>query len=307
MNKFLIIIFFICFISEIEAKATIQIKYKVGDEIITNTDIQNEKKYLIFLRPELNNLSEEEIIKVSENSLIKELIKKKEINKVFKDLNNEILIKEIKNKLFRYKKVKNEKELKSIILNANIKYEKIIDKMKYELFWNELVFQKYNNLIKIDKERLKVDLNSKISKNKKYEYNISELLFELNENETLENKYKEIISYIKLNDFRTAATRFSISNSSNNGGDIGWIKETLFSRDLNDIIKNMKKSQITKPIKYPNGYLILRINDKREIKRSINFEEELEQLVSFEKNKQLNQFSLLFYKKLKQNTVINEY
>ena len=77
MNKFLIIIFFICFISEIEAKATIQIKYKVGDEIITNTDIQNEKKYLIFLRPELNNLSEEEIIKVSENSLIKELIKKK--------------------------------------------------------------------------------------------------------------------------------------------------------------------------------------------------------------------------------------
>ncbi len=307
MNKFLIIIFFICFISEIEAKATIQIKYKVGDEIITNTDIQNEKKYLIFLRPELNNLSEEEIIKVSENSLIKELIKKKEINKVFKDLNNEILIKEIKNKLFRYKKVKNEKELKSIILNANIKYEKIIDKMKYELFWNELVFQKYNNLIKIDKERLKVDLNSKISKNKKYEYNISELLFELNENETLENKYKEIISYIKLNDFRTAATRFSISNSSNNGGDIGWIKETLFSRDLNDIIKNMKKSQITKPIKYPSGYLILRINDKREIKRSINFEEELEQLVSFEKNKQLNQFSLLFYKKLKQNTVINEY
>ena len=307
MKKFLIIIFFIFFISEIEAKATIQIKYKVGDEIITNTDIQNEKKYLIFLRPELNNLSEEEIIKVSENSLIKELIKKKEINKVFKDLNNEILIKEIKNKLFRYKKVKNEKELKSIILNANIKYEKIIDKMKYELFWNELVFQKYNNLIKIDKERLKIDLNSKISKNKKYEYNVSELLFELNENETLENKYKEIISYIKLNDFRTAATRFSISNSSNNGGDIGWIKETLFSRDLNDIIKNMKKSQITKPIKYPNGYLILRINDKREIKRSINFEEELEQLVSFEKNKQLNQFSLLFYKKLKQNTVINEY
>ena len=69
----------------------------------------------------------------------------------------------------------------------------------------------------------------------------------------------------------------------------------------------MKKSQITKPIKYPSGYLILRINDKREIKRSINFEEELEQLVSFEKNKQLNQFSLLFYKKLKQNTVINEY
>ena len=69
----------------------------------------------------------------------------------------------------------------------------------------------------------------------------------------------------------------------------------------------MKKNEITKPIKYPNGYLILKINDKKEMKQIINIDKELKELNKFEKNKQLNQFSLLYYKKLKQNTIINEY
>ena len=60
-------------------------------------------------------------------------------------------------------------------------------------------------------------------------------------------------------------------------------------------------------MKYPNGYLILKINDKKEMKQTINIDEELKEMINFERNKQLNQFSLLFYKKLKQNTIINEY
>ena len=68
----------------------------------------------------------------------------------------------------------------------------------------------------------------------------------------------------------------------------------------------MEINEITEPINYPNGYLILKINNKREIKQQINIEKELKELIAFEKNKQLNQFSLLYYKKLKQNEVINE-
>ena len=73
------------------------------------------------------------------------------------------------------------------------------------------------------------------------------------------------------------------------------------------ILENMKIKDVSKPIKFPNGYLILKVNDKREIKQKINIDKEFNELVSYEKNKQLNQFSLLFYKKLKQNTIVNEY
>ena len=173
MSKFLkfFLIFLFC-IAAIDLEAKIEIKYKVGEEIITNRDIINEKDYLIFLRPSLGELSNEEIFKISEKSLVREIIKKKEINKVFKNLDNEMLTNEVKKKLFIFKKVKNEIEFLKLLSATNLDYEKILEKMKYEAFWNELVFQKYNSLIKIDKQNLKLLLRNKISNNKKYEYNL---------------------------------------------------------------------------------------------------------------------------------------
>lgn len=305
LKVILLLIFIILFNNY--ANSQIVIKYKVGDEIITNLDIINEKNYLIFLRPNLQELSEEEILKISADSLINEVIKKKEIIKVFKDLNNEVLIDEIKKKLLQFKNVKNEDAFKALLDNRNIDFGDIVEKMKYEAFWNELIYQKYNALIKINEDKLKSELKFKISENKKYEYNISELLFEIEKSETLESKYKRILQYIKLNNFKAAASRFSISNTSKSGGEIGWVKETLLSQNLISLLENTKKFEITKPIKYPNGYLLLKINDKKEMKQTINLNKELKELIKYEKNRQLNQYSLLFYKKLKQNIIIYEY
>jgi len=305
LKVFLLLIFIILFNNY--ANSQIVIKYKVGDEIITNLDIINEKNYLIFLRPNLQELSEEEILKISADSLINEVIKKKEIIKVFKDLNNEILINEIKMKLLQFKNVKNEDDFKALLDNRNIDFGDIVEKMKYEAFWNELIYQKYSPLIKIDEDKLKSELKFKISENKKYEYNISELLFEIEQNENLDSKYKKILQYIKLNNFKAAASRYSISNTSKSGGEIGWVKETLLSQNLISLLENTKKFEITKPIKYPNGYLLLKINDKKEMKQTINLNKELKEFIKYEKNRQLNQFSLLFYKKLKRNIIIYEY
>ena len=298
----ILLIFFFNFPSN----ATIKIKYKIGEEIITNIDIINEKKYLIFLRPNLKNLTEEEIIKISENSLIREIIKKKEIDKIFNNIENPNFINQIKNNLFKFKNVKSEDEFVVLLKKNDIKYEKIIDKIKYEGLWNELIFNKYNSLIKIDKGKLKKELIDKLSKNKKYEFNLSEIVFETNKDETLELKKNIILKYIKSNDFKAAASKYSISSSSNIGGEIGWIKETLLSVNLLKIIKGLKIGQISEPLKYPNGYLLLKINDKKEMKQIVSIEKELDELVKFEKNRQLNQVSLLFFKKLKQNIIINE-
>ena len=141
------------------------------------------------------------MLKISENSLIRELIKKKEVNRVFKDLNNPKIIEGIKNKLFNFKNVKNETEFLELLIGTNVDYEKVVEKMKYEAFWNELIFQKYNSLVRIDKKQLKLNLTKKISENKKYEYNLSEILFEIEKDESLEKKYKNILKYIKLNDW----------------------------------------------------------------------------------------------------------
>ncbi len=302
-------IFFSFFILVIPftSNANIIIKYKIGDEIITNIDILNEKKYLTFLRPGLKNIPDKEIISISQNSIIRETIKKREVDKIFKNIDNIKLINEIKNNLFKYKKVNNEVEFKKLLKKDKINYEKIIDKMKYEALWNELVYKKFNPLVKINENKLKQELKLKISSNKKYEYNLSELVFDINNRENFNEKYDEILKNIKNYDFKYAATKFSLAESGKKGGQIGWIKETLLSDMITNNLKNKKKESITKPIKIPSGYLLLKINDKKEIKQKINIEKELNELKNYERNKQLNQFSLVYYKKLKQNTIINEY
>ena len=114
MLKVHFLIFFLIFFKCSVSFSQIQIKYKIGEEIITNVDILNERKYLIFLRPGLKELPETEMIKISTNSLIKEIIKKKELKKIFKDIEKKEY-KEIKKNLFNFKKVKNENEFIELI------------------------------------------------------------------------------------------------------------------------------------------------------------------------------------------------
>ena len=209
--------------------------------------------------------------------------------------------------LFKFKGVNNENEFKKILFSQDINYERVIDKIKYEGMWNELIFRKYINSVRINEKNLKLKLTNKISNNKKFEYNLSEILFEIKDTNDLNKLYKEILDYININSFDAAVSKYSISNSSLSGGKLGWIKETLLSENLVKILNSLKNGSITKPIKYPNGYLVLKINNKREIKQNIDLEKELQEMIKFEQNKQLNQFSLLFYKKLKQNIEINEY
>ena len=302
--KFLFVLFLLIFISyKLDAK--IYIKYKVGDQIITNFDIENEIKNLIFFRPNLEKLSKDELDKIAKNTLIREIIKNTEIRKAFNNINSIDLEKKVKQRLFAYKKVKNEDELIQILRKDNINYKEIVEKVKYETLWNELIFQKFNKSVKIDKDYLSKQLKAKIYKNRKFEYNLSEILFEVDNNENVIKKNDEILNSIKKYGFKASASKYSISNSASIGGNIGWVKETVLSDKIVNKLDKLNIDGITKPIKYPNGFLILMINDKKEIKKEINFDEELNEFIKFEKNKQLNQFSQLYYKRLKQNTIIN--
>ena len=298
---------FFCFFLTLNAYSEISIKYKIGNEIITNVDLLNEQKLLLFLRPDLKKLNSTEIKELSKNSLIKEIIKKKELKKYFELKKKYNFIDELRINLYNFKNIKNDKQFEELIKNENIEEKNLIDKLKIEALWNELIYNKFYNLVKIDRDYLKKQLEKKISSDLKFSYNLSEILFELNQNETKDKKFKLIKNNINKNGFEYSASKFSISNSSSNGGSIGWVKETLLSKEIINVIKNISVGDFSKPIEYPNGYLILKVNEKKIIKEKIEIAKELEEFIKFEKNKQLNQFSLLFFRKIKQNQSIYEY
>ena len=63
-----------------------KIIYIIQNEIITNIDIKNEFKYLLALNNNLKTLEKEKIFNISNDSIIREKIKKIELSKNFKEL-----------------------------------------------------------------------------------------------------------------------------------------------------------------------------------------------------------------------------
>ncbi len=113
--------------------------------------------------------------------------------------------------------------------------------------------------------------------------------------------------FIEKYGFETAANKYSISDTASTGGKIGWIKINNLNNILKVQLSNLDRGQISNPIEIPNGKLLIKINEIRELKNQINIDDEIKKQINFEQNKQLQNFSINFYKKLKQNKSINEY
>ena len=286
----------------------VYIVLKIEDEIVTNLDVIKEKNYLIALNNSLSQINKNQLEKLAKNSIIKEKIKKKELVKYF-DLEKassilESLIIDLSKKL----NLRNQKELDKYLLNFNLDIDEIKEKLKIEALWNQLIYDRFIDQVSIDENKLRDNLKAEIeySSNQLYEYHLSEILFELNANETPEQKYNLIITNIEESGFKNASNFYSISESSKFGGEIGWINKTQLSKSIIKEIEKIEVGKLTRAIQVGNNFMILRINDKRKINKKINFDEELKKLIIFEKNKQLNQLSLIYFNKIKHNIFISE-
>ena len=303
-NIVTIIIIILVFINIVKAEDKIIIELQIENEILTNVDFLNEKNYLIALNNNLKNIPKNQLKQLARDSLIREKIKKIELSK-FYDLNKKSkYMDEILADFYKRLNFSSEKEFHLYLKKYNLNLPDIKEKLKIETLWNELIYKRFNAQINIDEEKLKKKLS--LQKNLLTEYSLGEILFELNSSEVLEKKYNLILKSIKESGFKSSAAIFSISDSSKFGGDLGWINETQLNEVLLKEIKSINVNELTKPIQATNGYLILKLNNKRQNEVKINFEKTLKQMINKEKNRQLNQFSLIYYNKTKQSIFISE-
>ena len=307
--KFLFFLLIIFINSKISySNNDVKILFKIDNEIITNIDVEKEKRYLIALNNKLSELPVLQLNNIAKESLIKEIVKKKELKKFFDTNKKNEYSEKIAKNFYKRLNFKNENEFQLYLNNFNIKKEFVMDKIKQETMWNQMIFERFKYQVNIDEENLKKLLQKKINNNeyKNENYNISEILFQLASNENLNSKLNIIKKSINEVGFENTANIFSISPSSKFGGKIGWIEKNQLSDILLKEIIQIKKNELTNPVQTNNGYLIIKLNDKRIVNKEINFEDEFNKLVSFEKEKQYNQISNIFYNKIKQNTYISE-
>ncbi len=281
-----------------------KILFKVNNEIITSVDILNEIKYLNLLNKNLKNFDKYKIYEVAKNSIIKNKIKENELRKFYKELDvDKKYLNEITIKYFNKLDLNSIEELKILLQKNNLELEEIQKKITIQILWNNLIFQKFSNNIKIDKKLIKEEISEKEIQE---EFLISEIVFNIKKKETLEKKLSIIKNEILKNNFSNAAILYSISDTAINGGAVGWVTLNSLSKKIRDQLYNIKIGEITNPIQIPGGFIILKIEDKKENIVKLDIEKEFEKIIKIKTNEQLNQFSNIYYNKIEKDIKIHE-
>ena len=280
---------------------------KIENEIITTLDIDSEINYLLALNPTFKSLKKERRKMIATNSLVKEKIKTIEILKYIEKINldQNFLQKLIQDRYSRLN-LKNKKEFINYLKNYDININTIENKISIEALWNQLIYQKYFSKVKIDKTSLEEEIEKVFKKGEK-NYLLSEIVFEEKNKEKVNETYLKIKNEIQNEGFENAALIYSVSESSTVGGKLGWIKESSLNKIITQNLLNLKKNEITKPIFTMNRYIILKIDDIEFKEIKFDKDKELNNLIKFKTNEQLNQYSNIYFNKVKKNTNIYEF
>lgn len=305
-----IIIFTILILINLSAKifsADVSIILKVDNEIITNTDLKNETKYLLALNKGLEKLNNDEILEIAKESIIREKIKENELKKYI-DINNfedEKLLNSVLKNFYTKINIQNLEEFKRYLSENELTYSDIKNKIKIEILWNQLISELYNKQVTINEEKIKKKIyKEKLNYKDFVEYDLSEIVFSIDNETSYDEKYSKIKDSINKFGFNITANKFSIADSSKFGGEIGSLNENQLSEIIKDKLKNTEVNGVTEPILVANGYLILKINQKKIITNELDEKKVLQNLIAFERKKQFDQFSAIHFNKVKINSKI---
>ena len=301
---FILIMVFSIFFANYSNSLENKILFKINNEIITSLDIFNELKYLEIINENFINTKKQQAFEIAKKSLIREKIKEIELKKFVEEIKLEDkILDNILTNYFKKIKIKSISDFENYFSSIGIDPNQIKKKISIEILWNQLVFKKYNHNIKINKQKIINDLKkNEIQK----QFFLSEILFNLSENEKLDTKYSKIKNKIAETNFSEAALLYSISDTANKGGELGWINENSLSEKIKIKLQNITVGNYSNPTVIPGGFLILKIKDIREVKNNFNQNEEINKITREKRNEQLNQFSNIFFNKVQKDVRIDE-
>ena len=284
-----------------------KILFKIDSEIITTVEIYNYSRYLVVLDKNIRELNDKEIFELTKNVIVKEKIKKIKLNSegVKIDLDEKLLDNYIKS-VFSTKGINNINDYRKFLNKLEIDFDIMKEKLLVNLLWNNLIFNKFSSKLNINKDKLKKEIKDQNNSNS-ISYLLSEIFFEASDKSTVNKSTKEIKAYIERENFNKAALIYSKADSASDGGNIGWITANALNKNILKALSEIKINSITNPIPVPGGFLILKLEDKKFIKNELNLEKKLNDLIQIKTNQQLNQFSNIYFNKVKKEILIYEF
>jgi peptidyl-prolyl cis-trans isomerase SurA len=203
----------------------IQIIYKVNENIISNIDIDNEAKYLKALNKNFQNIELNKLKEYAAQSLVKEFIKKDEIEKFYEVVYTSSEVDKYIDQLSTRLGFSNKSNFKSYLSQNGIAYNEVRKKFIIEKTWNSLIYEIYNKKVVVNEKEILSKLEKIVKQNNYQEtFRLSEIIFSVSNKADFEKKYNKILQDIELMGFDQAAIIHSISDTANFGGEVGWVK-----------------------------------------------------------------------------------
>ncbi len=274
---------------------------KVNNDIITSHDLkQTILTTLILANQQINQKIIDQSKPAALKALINSVLKKKEVNKYNISL-SEI---EINNQLNNISGGDINK-LRNKFKNNNLDFSLYEDKLKTELMWRKLIFNIYQEKVKINEKDVQNEISNAKKNNKIEEYKISEISISFDsENEKINiiNKIKEQVAKFGFED---TALKFSESTSAVDKGDLGWVNINGLTKKIGEIILKMKVNEVSEPILISNSVLFLKLNDKK-LSNMLDSETDKikNQIINSKKNELFNLYSTSHLSKLRNNSII---
>ena len=279
---------------------------KINNEIVTNIDVKNEIKYLIALNPQLKTVPKNQIQEIAKKSIVKENLKKSEILKYYILDQKNPLLQEILAQFYKKLGMDNEKEFKEYLINFDLLIDDVLKKIEVETVWNQMIYQKYKAQLQINPEKLKKKISLKKNNQENNLLSLIEIVFEKKKDEKFQEKLTQIQNSIEEIGFENTANIYSVSESSKFGGKLGWVNEESLTKKVLEGINGLKIGEQTAVLDMGSSYVILKIQDIKKQIIEINEDTALKKMIKFEENKQLENFSRIYYNKVKINSQINE-
>jgi parvulin-like peptidyl-prolyl isomerase len=296
---FFFIIYFTNFNFTLNAKEITKIVVKIENEIITNYDIKSEiLATLILTKKEINQKNIDDLKQNALENLIQIKLKKIELKK-YNFTRNESKINQYLNSISS----NNIQNIKSLFQENGIDYKSYVNNIDIEIKWRNLIFNNFSkkieiNLIDIDREVKKILLNKK----NLISYNLSEI-----EIKKSEEKIIQVFNELKSTNFEDAVIKFSISSTSKNRGELGWVNSNLLSKEISETLEAMKIGEVSKPINRQDTVIFLKLNDKKILENSkIDIDNLKSELINQKKNELFSLYSNSLLSKLR-NTKFIEY
>jgi peptidyl-prolyl cis-trans isomerase SurA len=291
-NKISIIFFFLIFFLNGISNAKIENKIiaKVGNEVITSFEIKNKILRTLILNN--SNINQENIDKLKEqvlDNLINIKLKENELEKTNVEIEtnriNEYLSKITSNDIAK---------LKNLFKQNNVSFELFIDELKTEFRWQKFIYQKYSKKIEVNENSLNDEIETLLKDQLEVkEVNLSEI--QLLNNQNINNKkfMQNIFDEIKNNGFENTALKFSVSSSSSEKGNLGWINIKTLSKSIYDLVSDMRPGDISKPIIQSNNILLIKLNKERKVSRTdLDKDEMKKRLIKQKENELFNLYSI---------------